>query len=193
MTDRIQFDVHGQYSLSKGEYTFEQILQDSITQQTQRAYGYGCAGLFTAIENKPCLQMNWVDPRVMAGFLPDEEVEYLIATETGSTDYEQMFVEASVAGELIDLPAGPLGFAFGGVIRRDEIDDRPGQLAEISRLIGEAGANVIEVIHQRMMQAVSLKRAELEIVIEARDQYHVDEIVSHLRAGGFRLKVGGVA
>lgn len=128
VTDRIQFDVHGQYSLSKGEYTFEQILQDSIDQQSERAYGYGCAGLFTAITNRPCLQMNWVDPRVMAGDLTPEEIAYLTDTETGTTDYEQMFVEASIAGELIDLPAGPLGFAFGGVIRRDEIDDRPGDI-----------------------------------------------------------------
>lgn len=69
-----------------------------------------------------------------------------------------------------------------------EIDDRPGQLAMISRIIGDAGANVIEVIHQRMMQSVSLKQAELEIVIEARDQGHVDDILMRLRDRG--LKVG---
>ncbi len=69
-----------------------------------------------------------------------------------------------------------------------EIDDRPGQLSEISRIIGEAGANVIEVIHQRMMQSVSLKQAELEIVIEARDAQHVAETLSQLRAAGFRVR-----
>ena len=69
-----------------------------------------------------------------------------------------------------------------------EIDDTPGQLSEISRIIGEAGANVIEVIHQRMMQTVALKQAELEVVIEARDQGHVREIVEALRSGGFRLR-----
>ncbi len=69
-----------------------------------------------------------------------------------------------------------------------EIDDRPGQLAEISRIIGEAGANVVEVIHQRMMQSVSLKQAELEIVIEARDRAHVTDTVSTLRAAGFTLR-----
>ena len=67
------------------------------------------------------------------------------------------------------------------------IDDRPGQLSDISRIIGEHGANVIEVIHQRMMQSVSLKQAELEIVIEARDMHHVREIVGALRAEGFSL------
>lgn len=69
-----------------------------------------------------------------------------------------------------------------------EINDTPGQLATISRLIGEAGANVVEVIHQRMMQSVSLKQAELEIVIEARDIGHVKDIVGTLRAEGFKLR-----
>ncbi|MEO1639193.1 MAG: threonine ammonia-lyase [Pseudomonadota bacterium] len=69
-----------------------------------------------------------------------------------------------------------------------EIDDTPGQLSEISRIIGEAGANVVEVIHQRMMQSVSLKQAELEIVIEARDQQHVIDTVTTLRDAGFRVR-----
>ncbi|WP_342078440.1 threonine ammonia-lyase [Yoonia sp. SS1-5] len=70
-----------------------------------------------------------------------------------------------------------------------EIDDTPGQLSKISAIIGDAGANVIEVIHQRMMQSVSLKQAELEIVIEARDQTHVDEIVALLRGNGLTVRV----
>lgn len=69
-----------------------------------------------------------------------------------------------------------------------EIDDTPGQLSDISRIIGEAGANVIEVIHQRMMQSVSLKQAELEIVIEARDEQHVAETVGQLRDAGFKVR-----
>ena len=68
-----------------------------------------------------------------------------------------------------------------------EIDDTPGQLAVISRMIGDAGANVVEVIHQRMFQSVALKQAELEVVIEARDKLHVEEIVAQLRAEGFNL------
>lgn len=69
-----------------------------------------------------------------------------------------------------------------------EINDTPGQLSNISRIIGEAGANVIEVIHQRMMQSVSLKQAELEIVIEARDKHHVIDTVNELRAAGFSVR-----
>jgi len=69
-----------------------------------------------------------------------------------------------------------------------EIDDTPGQLSDISRLIGESGANVVEVIHQRMMQSVSLKQAELEVVIEARDLQHVKSLVQKLRDEGFKVR-----
>jgi threonine dehydratase len=69
------------------------------------------------------------------------------------------------------------------------IDDTPGQLSTISGLIGTAGANVIEVIHQRMMQSVSLKRAELDIVIEARDFMHVQDIVKTIRDAGISVQV----
>ena len=69
-----------------------------------------------------------------------------------------------------------------------EIADTPGQLSDISRIIGESGANVIEVIHQRMMQTVALKQAELEVVIEARDMSHVEAIVATLRGSGFKVR-----
>lgn len=69
-----------------------------------------------------------------------------------------------------------------------EINDTPGQLAQISHIIGAAGANVVEVIHQRMMQSVSLKQAELEIVIEARDRQHVHDVLAELRDAGFQVR-----
>lgn len=70
---------------------------------------------------------------------------------------------------------------------RFEIDDTPGQLSDISRIIGESGANVVEVIHQRLMQTISLKKAELDIVVEARDKLHVRELVETLKANGFKV------
>ena len=69
-----------------------------------------------------------------------------------------------------------------------DIDDTPGQLSDISRIIGESGANVVEVIHQRMMQSVSLKRAELDVVVEARDAAHVGSLLVLLRAEGFTVR-----
>ncbi len=72
---------------------------------------------------------------------------------------------------------------------RFEIADTPGQLSDISRIIGESGANVIEVIHQRMMQTVSLKGAELDVVVEARDKYHTEALVEKLVKSGFKVQM----
>ena len=119
----MNFDIHTQWSRSDGEYQLQQIYQDAITQQTYRANGYGCTGLFTPISNKECLTINWVDPRVMAGDLNEAEIDYLIGSETGRTVYTQLLVEASING-ITDL----FGYALGGVVRKDEIDDLPGNI-----------------------------------------------------------------
>jgi threonine dehydratase len=63
---------------------------------------------------------------------------------------------------------------------RVEIQDRPGMLAEIARLVGEAGGNIIEVHHQRLFIDVPVKGADLDLMIESRDREHAREIVSSL-------------
>ncbi|GAN67439.1 threonine ammonia-lyase [Acetobacter orleanensis] len=61
-----------------------------------------------------------------------------------------------------------------------EIPDRPGVLADISKSIGEAGGNIIEVSHQRLFAAPSVQAAELEVMIEARDPEHAALITKAL-------------
>jgi threonine dehydratase len=62
-----------------------------------------------------------------------------------------------------------------------EIPDRPGILADISKTIGDAGGNILEVSHQRLFAAPSVQAAELEVMIEARNPSHAEEITSALR------------
>ncbi len=66
-----------------------------------------------------------------------------------------------------------------------DIPDRPGQLAKVSGIIGQAGANVVEVYHQRVFTDVPAKGTELHLVIETRDRLHLDQVVSNLKAGGY--------
>lgn len=70
-----------------------------------------------------------------------------------------------------------------------ELQDRPGQLAKVADVIGEAGANIVEVSHQRTFSDLPAKGAILEVVIETRDRLHLVETVSALEAAGFRLQV----
>ena len=61
---------------------------------------------------------------------------------------------------------------------RIQIDDRPGVLGRIATLLGQLGANILEVSHRRMFLDVPAKGAELEIMIETRDGRHAEEIVA---------------
>ncbi len=63
--------------------------------------------------------------------------------------------------------------------------DNPGLLAEVSRIIGEGGANIIEVAHNRIALDVPAKGAEFDILIETRDAQHTQEIVDALSRAGF--------
>ena len=69
------------------------------------------------------------------------------------------------------------------------IDDRPGVLGRIATLLGELGANILEVSHRRMFLDVPAKGAELEIMVETRDGPHADEIVARIEAEGFSTRV----
>lgn len=70
-----------------------------------------------------------------------------------------------------------------------DISDRPGQLARVAQLIGEAQANIVEVYHQRVFSDLPAKAALLEVVIETRDRAHLVETVGRLRRAGFELDV----
>jgi threonine dehydratase len=69
-----------------------------------------------------------------------------------------------------------------------EIEDRPGLLARIATLVGDAGGNILEVTHNRMMTDMPAKSASLIMVIEARDSDHANEIRQCLEKAGFVLR-----
>jgi threonine dehydratase len=70
-----------------------------------------------------------------------------------------------------------------------DLVDRPGQLAKVANLLGEAGANIVEVYHQRIFSDLPAKGALLEAVIETRDRDHLNETVARLKAAGFEVEV----
>jgi len=68
---------------------------------------------------------------------------------------------------------------------RSELPDVPGALARLSGVIGAQGGNIVEVHHQRLFQDSSIKRAELDVVIETQNRRHVSAIVAALIDAGF--------
>ena len=66
-----------------------------------------------------------------------------------------------------------------------DIVDRPGQLAAVSALLADAGANIIEVSHQRTFSDLPAKGTLLEVVIETRDRAHLEDVMKRLGEAGF--------
>jgi threonine dehydratase len=66
------------------------------------------------------------------------------------------------------------------------IADRPGVLGPIATLLGELGANILEIGHRRLFLDVPAKGARLDVTVEARDPQHAEEILAALAAGGYQ-------
>lgn len=74
---------------------------------------------------------------------------------------------------------------------RIAISDRPGALGKIATLVGEAGGNIIEAMHQRLFTSANIKAAELELTVECRSSQHADKVVALLEENGFKVRVAG--
>lgn len=72
-----------------------------------------------------------------------------------------------------------------------DIPDRPGQLALVSAILAECGANIVEVYHQRVFTVLPAKGAELHVVIETRDREHLARVVAALERSGLAVSVKG--
>jgi threonine dehydratase len=68
-----------------------------------------------------------------------------------------------------------------------DLQDRPGQLARVANILGAAGANIVEVLHQRVFSDLPAKGAELEVVIETRDRDHLEATVAALEKDGLTV------
>ncbi|MGA8381369.1 MAG: threonine ammonia-lyase [Stellaceae bacterium] len=84
----------------------------------------------------------------------------------------------------------------GRLVRlRAELPDMPGALSRVSGIIGEHAGNIVEVHHQRLFHDTSVKRAELDVVVETQNRRHVETLIAALNAAGFttRLLLGAAA
>ncbi|MDE6666311.1 MAG: threonine ammonia-lyase [Ruminococcus sp.] len=68
-----------------------------------------------------------------------------------------------------------------------ELIDKPGQLMDVSRIIAEAGGNVISIHHERANEGSAVNGCYLRIVLETRNYNHIDEIRKALKNSGFKI------
>jgi threonine dehydratase len=73
---------------------------------------------------------------------------------------------------------------------RFDIVDRPGQLGMVVAVLGNSGANVVEVSHQRIFTDLPAKAVVLEVVIETKDRSHLAAVIAALKAANIDVEVG---
>ena len=80
----------------------------------------------------------------------------------------------------------------GRLIRlRVRVPDRAGSLAQLAKVVGDAGGNILDVEHQRMFGVFSVKSTEIELTVETRDREHVTALVAELGRHGFAAELLG--
>jgi threonine dehydratase len=67
------------------------------------------------------------------------------------------------------------------------IPDLPGGLAGLLHEIGDAGANVLEVAHERISPTLNLNEVEVRIQLETRGVEHAEQMLTRLREKGYRV------
>ena len=67
------------------------------------------------------------------------------------------------------------------------LDDRPGQLRQVSEIVSNCGANVVGVQHNRSDVNMPITGCYLKLELETRDQSQIDEIKTKLLEAGFTL------
>jgi threonine dehydratase len=70
---------------------------------------------------------------------------------------------------------------------RCRLPDRPGALATLLGELAELGANVIEVIHERVTASLNVDEAEVMLQVETRGPEHCNTVISQLRKTGYTL------
>ena len=79
------------------------------------------------------------------------------------------------------------GMVRAGRLARVRVSSRdvPGSLARITAIVGEAGANIDEVHHQRAFTTLSAQNVEIELVLQTRGAAHIGQVLDALHAAGF--------
>ncbi len=94
-------------------------------------------------------------------------------------------IEPLVLAEIIER-----GMVRSGRLARLRVvvRDVPGALAEVALLLGELGANIDEVQHQRAFTTLSVEHVQIDVVVRTRGNEHVDEIVRAIHQRGHAVE-----
>lgn len=73
---------------------------------------------------------------------------------------------------------------------RCRIPDKPGGLANLLAEVAGLGANVVDVVHERVAPRLRPEEVEVSLQVETRGPEHCDEVIGGPRAAGYTMIFG---
>ncbi len=71
---------------------------------------------------------------------------------------------------------------------RVTLSDRPGALGRLATLLGEQGANILHLFHDRLAPELPLDYTRVELNLETRDEKHGEAVLQALRDAGYQVE-----
>ena len=115
----------------------------------------------------------------------------LAAAQSGKIDLKDKKTVCLVSGGNIDVKilsrVISRGLAMQGrsVSLTFEVQDKPYQLADISHIVAQEGANVVSVLHDRETARSGITKCLLNLGLETRDFSHIHQVCEALTKAGF--------
>jgi len=117
---------------------------------------------------------------IMAGLLPELKGKKVVLAVCGGN------IDPAVLSRVIEK-----GLVHDGRLTRFTalISDRPGGLAELTRVIAASGASIKDIAHDRAFSGPDVSAVNAVCTVETRDHAHIRELHRVLRQHGFPLLV----
>ncbi len=117
---------------------------------------------------------------MMAGLLPGLEGKKVVLTICGGN------IDPAILSRVIEK-----GLVHDGRLTRFTavISDRPGGLAELTRVVADCGASIKDIEHDRAFSGPDVSAVNAVCTVETRDHAHIRELHRALRKHGFPILV----
>ena len=69
------------------------------------------------------------------------------------------------------------------------VPDRPGSLARLLAVVGESGANLVDVEHLREGLDLHVRETAVQLVLETRGPQHAAEVLERVAAAGYEPRI----
>ncbi|MGH7504838.1 MAG: threonine ammonia-lyase [Longimicrobiales bacterium] len=119
---------------------------------------------------------------LLSGRVPLSDADTVVLVLSGGN------IDVTMIGRIIDR-----GLVGDGRLARlmVKVRDRPGELARLTDRVARAGANVLEIAHQRAFADITVSEVGIVMHLETRGREHVEEIVRLLEADGVAVSQQG--